>query len=417
MPRKIYKLCVSYDEAGAELRQEVANRVRGVSEYVWQASFRELEAAELPPGDGVLWVYPVFMQSGRTVTETLPEQLRALYAARGLVPELEFKPVWGAERGYDFGVAEALRKELGAGASLLVVAHGVTGKELPPEPSLFLKKLNAMLSGGVDMDLAYFGASPSVEDVLPALKEDKVVVLPFLVGIGKHLREDMPSPEWAAAFGKKLTILPPFGLFYLRAERDYWEARFRDVPEEEFDWPDLERLEDTYAWYLRRFRETQEELERMPEYGRMREGAEAVMDQIHQAFAGVELGGGIGLIQGDYLDTGVSEEVSRGLAARDERHDWTRLADAALNHCAAALSFTDAEGYRFLVPAFMCCELRGRMWNCVFVTCREDSAEWCLTKTALLNQEQRRAMEAYVEFCRSCGEGDGEDWKLPWQWD
>lgn len=93
MPRKIYKLCVSYDEAGARLRQKVAEGVKGASDFVWQASFRDLESAELPPGDGVVWVYPVFMQTGRTVTETLPELLRSLYAERGLSPALEFRPV------------------------------------------------------------------------------------------------------------------------------------------------------------------------------------------------------------------------------------------------------------------------------------------------------------------------------------
>ena len=108
MPRKIYKLCVSYDEAGARLRQKVAEGVKGASDFVWQASFRDLESAELPPGDGVVWIYPVFMQTGRTVTETLPELLRSLYAERGLSPALEFRPVWGAERTWNLGVWKSL---------------------------------------------------------------------------------------------------------------------------------------------------------------------------------------------------------------------------------------------------------------------------------------------------------------------
>lgn len=417
MPRKIYKLCVSYDEAGAGLRQHVAEKVKGGSPFVWQASFRDLESAELPPGDGVVWVYPAFMQSGRTVTEVLPDLLRSLYAERGLSPELEFKPVWGAERGFDCGVDDRLGKELEQGASLLVVAHGVTGRELPPEPLEFLRRLRIMLPEGTDMALAYFGASPSVKDVLPSLKGSKVVVLPFLIGEGRHMREDMPSPELAAGFGKELKILPPYGTFYLQAEREYWETKLKEIAPEELDWPDRDNLEDTHAWYLRQFEKMRNELEKMPEYGVMREGAAAVIGQINRAFAGVELGGGIGLIQAEYNDDRESEEVFRGLAEKDERHDWTKLTDEALNYCYVALCFTDAEGYRFLVPAFMCCDLRGGMRSCISVTCSEDFAEWCLTKTAFLNEEQRRAMEAYVDFWRSCGEGDGEDLKLPWQWD
>lgn len=227
MPRKIYTLCVSYDEAGAELRQHLADDLRARSldhASVWQASFRDMEAADLPPGDGLVRVYPVFMQSGWTVTEALPEKLRALYAERGLSPELEFKPVWGA--GESMGnfpgvVGAALAKELEPGTSLLLVAHGVVGKELPPEPSEFLRMLRTWLQPQVkDMALAYFGASPSVEEVLPQLKGGKIVVLPFLIGEGKHVREDMPSLELAAKFGKELEILPPLGAFYLQAERN-----------------------------------------------------------------------------------------------------------------------------------------------------------------------------------------------------
>jgi len=213
MPRKIYKLFISYDEAGAELRQHVAEQFHCSSDCVWQGSFRSLTAADLPPGDGVVWVYPVFMQSGVTVTETLPELLRALYAGSGQHPELEGE------------------------ASLLVVAHGVTGREAAPEPAQFLQQLKFRLPEGTDMALAYFGAFPSVEKVLPGLKGQKVVVLPFLIGKGKHMREDMPSPELAARHGKTLKILPPFGAFYLQAEREYWKTGMGESAGNGFDGP------------------------------------------------------------------------------------------------------------------------------------------------------------------------------------
>lgn len=192
---------------------------------VWQASFRDMQADDLPPGDGVVQIYPVFMQSGWTVTEALPEQLSAMYAERGVSPEFEFKPVWGA--GEDvmpfLTVRDALGKELGPGTSLLVVAHGVVGKDLPPEPFAFLQKLRTFLwPQETDMALAYFGASPSVEEVFPRLKGNRVVVLPFLIGEGKHMREDMPSPELAEKWGKELEILPPLGAFYLQKAREYW---------------------------------------------------------------------------------------------------------------------------------------------------------------------------------------------------
>ena len=177
------------------------------------------------------------MQSGVTVTETLPELLRALYAGSGQHPELVFKPVWGAGCGGVGFRAAALQKELAGEASLLVVAHGVTGREAAPEPAQFLQQLKFRLPEGTDMALAYFGAFPSVEKVLPGLKGQKVVVLPFLIGKGKHMREDMPSPELAARHGKTLKILPPFGAFYLQAEREYWKTGMGEPAGNGFDGP------------------------------------------------------------------------------------------------------------------------------------------------------------------------------------
>ena len=177
------------------------------------------------------------MQSGVTVTETLPELLRALYAGCGQHPELVFKPVWGAGCGGVGFRAAALQKELEGEASLLVVAHGVTGREAAPEPAQFLQQLKFRLPEGTDMALAYFGAFPSVEKVLPGLKGQKVVVLPFLIGKGKHMREDMPSPELAARHGKTLKILPPFGAFYLQAEREYWKTGMGESAGNGFDGP------------------------------------------------------------------------------------------------------------------------------------------------------------------------------------
>ena len=254
MPRKIYKLFISYDEAGAELRQHVAEQFQYSSDCVWQGSFRSLTAA----GSGYEFGYydedrefvyldetdktTITMQAsgsgnGVTVTETLPELLRALYAGSGQHPELVFKPVWGAGCGGVGFRAAALQKELEGEASLLVVAHGVTGREAAPEPAQFLQQLKFRLPEGTDMALAYFGAFPSVEEVLPGLKGQKVVVLPFLIGKGKHMREDMPSPELAARHGKTLKILPPFGAFYLQAEREYWKTGMGESAGNGFDGP------------------------------------------------------------------------------------------------------------------------------------------------------------------------------------
>ena len=60
---------------------------------------------------------------------------------------------------------------------------------------------------------------------------------PFLIGKGKHMREDMPSSELAARHGKTLKILPPFGAFYLQAEREYWKTGMGESAGNGFDGP------------------------------------------------------------------------------------------------------------------------------------------------------------------------------------
>ncbi len=132
MARKIYKLCISYDEKGAEIRQEMMNTMIG---DVYEASLRNLEEAALPPGDSVIWVYPAFMQTGKTVTETLPARLKAYYETRGESPEIVIKPVWGADCSLACFVTPALSKDWQPDSALLVVAHGVNGMGAPPEPA------------------------------------------------------------------------------------------------------------------------------------------------------------------------------------------------------------------------------------------------------------------------------------------
>ena len=51
------------------------------------------------------------------------------------------------------------------------------------------------------------------------------------------MREDMPSPELAARHGKTLKILPPFGAFYLQAEREYWKTGMGESAGNGFDGP------------------------------------------------------------------------------------------------------------------------------------------------------------------------------------
>jgi hypothetical protein len=86
-----------------------------------------------------------------------------------------------------------------------------------------------------------------------------------------------------------------------------------------------------------------------------------VADLIRHAFQGVTLGNGVGLWEGRALDDYAD---ARGMAAarlRDERTEWSRIPLDDLCQCESSLTFADAEGVRFLLPAFMMAELEDRL--------------------------------------------------------
>jgi hypothetical protein len=78
-----------------------------------------------------------------------------------------------------------------------------------------------------------------------------------------------------------------------------------------------------------------------------------VASHIREAFHGVTLGNGIGLLEGQGLDDYEDEATRKAYRERDEKHDWERIPVEALNRCQSSLSFFDAEGMRFHLPAFI----------------------------------------------------------------
>jgi hypothetical protein len=84
---------------------------------------------------------------------------------------------------------------------------------------------------------------------------------------------------------------------------------------------------------------------------------------IRAAFEGVTLGRGVGLWQGQALDDYADEAAIAEHRLRDEKEDWTRLTIEDLNRCHSSLSFFDADGMRFHLPAFLLAELEGTLSN------------------------------------------------------
>jgi hypothetical protein len=125
------------------------------------------------------------------------------------------------------------------------------------------------------------------------------------------------------------------------------------------------------------------------------QAAQEVARVIEAAFAGVTLGGGVGLQQGQGLDDYADDTTLAAYRENDEKDDWHRIPAEALNHCHSSLSFFDAEGMRFHLPAFLLADLRGDygMGMAFCLTHRWENFEMLFS---LLSSEQRSAVRAYL---------------------
>jgi len=122
--------------------------------------------------------------------------------------------------------------------------------------------------------------------------------------------------------------------------------------------------------------------------------AQEVCGLIEDAFAGVTLGGGVGLCEGQALDDWADAATCAEYRANDEKDDWHRISADALNECHSSLSFFDAEGMRFHLPAFLLADLRGDYKFGV-----PHCLTWATTslyKFQLFSDAQRRAVRAYL---------------------
>lgn len=128
--------------------------------------------------------------------------------------------------------------------------------------------------------------------------------------------------------------------------------------------------------------------------------AQAICQKIRAAFAGVQLGGGVGLKQAQGLDDYEDEETCAAWRADDEKEDWSRITSHRLNCCNSSLSFLDAEGMRFHLPAYLMADLKGEYGFGMDFTLTHLS-DHCIKQFELLSAEQRVAVRDYLEFIRN----------------
>jgi Family of unknown function (DUF6714) len=120
-----------------------------------------------------------------------------------------------------------------------------------------------------------------------------------------------------------------------------------------------------------------------------------VAELVRSAFAGVTLGDGVGLFQGQGLDDYADQETLADLRSNDEKDDWSRLSVEDLNQCYSSLSFFDAQGMRFHLPAFLLADLEGSFnQDIIFsLTCFQFDA---MSRFSELNDIQRTAVREFL---------------------
>jgi len=123
---------------------------------------------------------------------------------------------------------------------------------------------------------------------------------------------------------------------------------------------------------------------------------EQLKEQIRSAFAGIRLGNGVGLREAQGLDDYASEEKCAEYRASDEKNDWQAMGSDEINRCNSSLSFFDAEGMRFHLPAYLLADLEGTYgFGMAFTLTQSGSVGEAF---ALLSEKQRAAVRAYLEF-------------------
>lgn len=123
--------------------------------------------------------------------------------------------------------------------------------------------------------------------------------------------------------------------------------------------------------------------------------AEPVCRAIESAFSGVRLGNGIGLKQAQGIDDYEDPGTCNAYRATDEKDDWRRIDSEALNQCHSSLSFFDAEGMRFHLPAYLIAELKGD-YDFGLAFCLTHLSDYSRGQFVLLSSNQRAAVRAFL---------------------
>ncbi len=125
--------------------------------------------------------------------------------------------------------------------------------------------------------------------------------------------------------------------------------------------------------------------------------ADELCERVKEAFEGVILGAGVGLFEAQAVDDYEADEARRQKRDKDEKESWERIDAKQLNACSSSLSFFDALGMRFHLPAFMIADLKGEYGMGMEFTLTHLS-DHSKAKFELLSPAQRQVVRMYLQF-------------------
>jgi len=127
-----------------------------------------------------------------------------------------------------------------------------------------------------------------------------------------------------------------------------------------------------------------------------------LLNLIEAAFKDVTLEDGVSLHEADVIDNYGSAEERLAARRPDEKEDWHRLDKNELERMPWVLSFYDAKGLHFHLPAYLTMAVEDHTQAAVdsllFTLCYE--SEYNHERLSILSKRQRKAVRHVLKFVR-----------------
>lgn len=122
-----------------------------------------------------------------------------------------------------------------------------------------------------------------------------------------------------------------------------------------------------------------------------------LISAITSVFKDVKLEEGISLSEANAIDDYKDKQFREECRKNDEKDRWDTIPSSVLNENYTSLSFFDAKGMRFHLPAFMIAEIKGEYrFGMSFVLTH--LSDYKRSQFKALSKEQREVVRSFLEY-------------------